>query len=186
MRIIVGRLIVGRSFGTLRADCFFQTDMPADSNAVFLTAEGLKQLEEELKNLKTEKRREVAARLEEAISFGDLSENSEYDEAKNEQARVEGRILEVEKMLKNVQLIDEKKAHAGKTVRIGSTVTIKSEGEKDSETFTIVGSTEANPLEGRISNESPVGSALLGKKKGDSAQVAAPSGDFVVTITQLT
>jgi transcription elongation factor GreA len=139
-------------------------------DSVLLTEEGLKALKDELKILQTSKRREVAERLKEAISYGDLSENSEYEEAKNEQAFVEGRIVELEKMIKNAQIIDEKKAHSGKKVQIGTTVKIQNLTKKEEapEEFTIVGSTETNPLKSRISNESPIGKALLGKKKGIS------------------
>ncbi|QQS59719.1 transcription elongation factor GreA [Candidatus Peregrinibacteria bacterium] len=155
-------------------------------DAVLLTEEGLQQLKKELQYLKTEKRRMVAERLQEAIAYGDLSENSEYEEAKNEQAFVEGRILEIEKMVKNAQLIDEKKAHSAKTVQIGTTVTIQllEKGEK-SEEFTIVGSTEADPMKSRISNVSPVGRALLGAKKGEKVKVQAPAGVFEYEILDL-
>ena len=157
-----------------------------NEETVLLTEEGLQQLKEELQYLKTEKRRMVAERLQEAIAYGDLSENSEYEEAKNEQAFVEGRILEIEKMIKNAQVIDEKKAHSAKTIQIGTTVTIQllEKGEQPEE-FTIVGSTEADPLKSRISNVSPVGQALLGKKKGEKVMVHAPSGSFEYEIIEL-
>lgn len=150
----------------------------AVDDAVLLTKEGLDSIKKEYEHLKTDKRKEVAERLKEAISYGDLSENSEYEEAKNEQAFVEGRIVELEKMIKNAQIIDEKKAHSGKVVQIGTTVVIKNLKEKGAKPveFTIVGSTEADPLNNRISNESPVGKSLLKKKKGDKVKVEAPSG----------
>lgn len=155
-------------------------------DTVLLTEDGLRKIKEELKNLKDVKRKEVAERLKEAISYGDLSENSEYEEAKNEQAFVEGRIVELEKMVKNVQIIDEKKAHSGKTVQIGTTVTIMNvTKQEDPETFTIVGSTEADPLNARISNESPIGKALLRKKKGEKVKITAPAGDFEFEIVEL-
>jgi transcription elongation factor GreA len=144
-----------------------------------VTKEGLKQLKDELENLKTVRRQEVAQRLKEAISYGDLSENSEYEEAKNEQAFVEGRILELEQKIKNAKIISEKKiaAHASKQVEIGSTVTVRNKTDNhDPESYTIVGSTEASPLDHKISNESPIGKALIGKVKGDSVQVATPAG----------
>ncbi|MDD5026276.1 MAG: transcription elongation factor GreA [Candidatus Peribacteraceae bacterium] len=144
-----------------------------------VTKEGLKQLKDELENLKTVRRQEVAQRLKEAISYGDLSENSEYEEAKNEQAFVEGRILELEQKIKNAKIISEKKiaTHAGKQVEIGSTVTVRNKTDNhDPESYTIVGSTEASPLDHKISNESPIGKALIGKVKGDSVQVATPAG----------
>lgn len=155
-------------------------------DAVLLTEEGLNALTEELEYLKTDKRKQVAERLKEAISYGDLSENSEYEEAKNEQAFVEGRIVELEKMIKNAQIIDEKKAHSAKKVQIGTTVVIKSNEKKaQKEEFTIVGSTEADPLNNRLSNESPIGKALLGRKKGDKVKVKAPAGEFEFELVDL-
>ncbi len=149
-----------------------------DDEQTLVTKEGLKKLKEELDHLKTARRQEVAQRLKEAISYGDLSENSEYEEAKNEQAFVEGRIIELELKIKNAKIITEKKSHAkGKIVDIGSTVNVQNAKEgKEPEQYTIVGSTEANPLENKISNESPLGKALLGRQKGDTVEVAAPSG----------
>jgi len=154
-------------------------------DAILLTKSGLEALKEELENLKTVKRREVAERLKEAISYGDLSENSEYEEAKNEQAFVEGRIVELEKMIKNVKFIDEKKAHTGNSVQIGMTVKIKNIKEENIENFTIVGSTEADPFSKKISNESPIGKSLIGKKKGDQVTVSAPGGVFEFKILEL-
>jgi len=152
----------------------------AASGKVLLTAQGLAKLKAELEHLKNVKRREVAKRLKEAISYGDLSENSEYEEAKNEQAFCEGRIVELEKMIKNVEIIDEKtaarKAAAAGTVVIGSTVEVENLDKKEVHKFTIVGSTEADPFASKISNESPIGSQLLGKRKGDKLQVNAPGG----------
>lgn len=142
-----------------------------------VTKEGLKKLRDELEELKIVRRAEVAQRLKEAISYGDLSENSEYEEAKNEQAFVEGRILELEQMIKNAKIIAEKKdTKRGKEVDIGSTVTLHNKTESEEEKYTIVGSTEADPLEHKISNESPIGKALLSKRKGDTVDIAAPSG----------
>ncbi len=144
-----------------------------------ITKEGLRKLKEELDYLKTVRRQEVAQRLKEAISYGDLSENSEYEEAKNEQAFVEGRIIELEQKVKNAKIITEKKADIRhiKEVDIGSTVTVANRTDNDDpETYTIVGSTEADPLEHKISNESPIGKALLSKKKGDTVEIASPSG----------
>jgi transcription elongation factor GreA len=148
-----------------------------EDRTTFLTQEGLDKLKEELKYLKDTKRREVAARIKEAISYGDLSENSEYEEAKNEQAFVEGRILELEDKAKNVQIIEEGKK-AQKTVQLGNTVHLKnlSKTKDEPEVYTIVGSTEADPLDGKISNESPVGSAVLGKPAGESVKVKVPAG----------
>jgi len=156
-----------------------------NSNKVLLTEDGLKKLQKELEFLKKTKRKEVANRLQEAISYGDLSENSEYEEAKNEQAFCEGRIVELEKMIKNSEVIDEEKAHQTSIIRVGTTVKIKNlEKEEDFE-FTIVGSTEADPLEARISNESPIGKELIGKKKGDQFLVNAPGGKFQYKILQV-
>ena len=131
---------------------------------VLLTVEGLKKLQDELDNLKTVRRKENTAALKMAKSFGDLSENSEYDEAKNEQAEIEARIIEIENMLKNAEVIDESEV-ATDVVSVGSKVTIKDIESGETEEYLIVGSTEADPLKGKISDESPVGSALLGHKE---------------------
>jgi len=153
-------------------------------DAVLVTKEGFKKLKEELEHLKTVKRREVSERIKEAISFGDLSENSEYEEAKNEQAFVEGRILELESQIVNVKIISEH--HKGAGVELGATVTIKNLTEgSDSEVYTIVGSTEANPFDNKISNESPVGAALLSKNKGDKVKVVTPNGDVEYEIVKI-
>jgi transcription elongation factor GreA len=152
-----------------------------DDDQTLVTKEGLKKLKEELDYLKTVRRVEVSQRLKEAISYGDLSENSEYEEAKNEQAFVEGRILELEQKIKNAKIISEKKpdARSGKEIDIGSTVTVRNRTDGDDpETYIIVGSTEADPLEHKISNESPIGRALLGKEKGDIVEVPTPGGKF--------
>ncbi len=152
-----------------------------DDDLTLVTKEGLKKLKEELEYLKTVRRQEVAQRLKEAISYGDLSENSEYEEAKNEQAFVEGRIIELEQKIKNAKIIGEKRADVrhGKEVDIGSTVTVANRTDNDDpETYTIVGSTEADPLDQKISNESPIGKALLSKKKGDLVEIASPSGQI--------
>jgi transcription elongation factor GreA len=128
-----------------------------------VTKEGLAALKDELLQLETVKRKEVAARLKESISFGDLSENSEYEDAKNEQALVESRINELQRMIKTAKIITEKKS-SGKIVKLGSTVKLQNISDKDyPEEYTIVGSTEANPLEKKISNESPIGVAIIDK-----------------------
>ena len=143
-------------------------------NEVYITAEGLKKLEEELEHLRVVRRQEVALRLREAIQGGDeLIDNAEYEAAKNEQAFVEGRIIELERMLGKAQIIEHNKK--SDIVEIGATVTIK-EGKKKAETFTIVGAAEADPKDGLISNESPLGSALLSKQVGDAVEVEAPDG----------
>lgn len=142
---------------------------------VILTVEGLKKLEEELELLKTVKRREVAERIKQAISFGDISENSEYEDAKNEQAFIEGSILTLEKMLRNAKIIDDENLNTG-VVSLGSTVLLKDLENGDEFTYTIVGSIEANPGANKISNESPVGKAILGQPKGEVVEVDVPAG----------
>lgn len=152
-----------------------------------VTKEGLKKLQDELEELKHVKRKEVAERLKEAISYGDLSENSEYQEAKTEQAFIEGRILELEQMIKNARIISDKKdSTKGKDIQIGTTVTIRNKTDGDDPIeYTIVGSTEADPLDHKISNESPVGKALLGKKKGDIVDVKTPAGMFKYEVVKV-
>jgi len=141
---------------------------------VILTLEGLKKLEEELELYKTQKRREVAERIKQAIEFGDISENSEYEDAKNEQAFIEGRIITLEKMLRNARVIDD--SEGTDSVTLGSTVMLKDMDHGDEEEYTIVGSAEADPRTNRISNESPVGKAVLGKTKGATVEVTVPAG----------
>ncbi len=139
----------------------------------YMSAEGIEKLKEELNELKTVKRRELAKRIEEAKAMGDLSENAEYHEAKDALGFVEGRILEIEDIMKNVAVIENEKGEAG-VVRVGSTVVTE---VKDKEkTFIIVGSNEADPLSGKISNESPIGEALIGSKVGDAVRVETPGG----------
>ena len=153
-----------------------------------VTREGLRKLKEELDHLKNVRRKEVAQRLKEAISYGDLSENSEYEEAKNEQAFVEGRIIEIERKMKNVKIITEKKSEkrGGKEVGIGSTVTFRNKTKgTDPETFTIVGATEADPFDFKISNESPIGKSLLSRQKGDTFGVETPSGTVRYEVTRV-
>lgn len=149
-----------------------------DSKTVVLSPEGLSKLQEELDYLRNTKRKEVAERLKEARSLGDLSENSEYDDARNEQAFVEGRIATLENMLRNAQVIDENGAGATDEVRLGSTVKLKDVEYGDIVEYTIVGSVEADPEQQKISNESPVGKAIMGKKKGAVVLVEAPGGHF--------
>lgn len=154
----------------------------ADTDEVMITKEGLQKIKEELELLKSTKRGEIAARLKEAISYGDLSENAEYEEAKNEQAFVEGRILELEKQVKLARIItehDSKKSAKSTSIEIGSIVTVRNKTDGDEpETYTIVGSMEANPFEFKISNESPIGKALLNHVKGDTVDVVAPAGKY--------
>jgi transcription elongation factor GreA len=152
------------------------------NSAVYVTQEGLKKLEEELEHLRTVKRQEVAQRLHEAMEDGELIENAEYEAAKNEQAFVEGRILELEHMLAQAQVIEPGKSTG--VVGIGSTVVIQ-EDSKPAETYTIVGEAEANPREGLISNESPLGQALLDHKVGDDVQVRAPAGTLHFRVVKI-
>jgi transcription elongation factor GreA len=141
--------------------------------AVYVTEEGLKKLEEELETLRTSKRQEVAQRLHEAMEDGELIENAEYEAAKNEQAFVEGRILELEHMLAVAKVIEP--GGPSDLVRIGSTVVVQEDGQK-SEEYKIVGAAEANPKEGLISNESPLGKSLIDHRAGDEVEVKAPAG----------
>lgn len=142
---------------------------------VFLTKEGLLKLEEELEELKTIKRKEIADKIKVARGFGDLSENAEYDEAKNEQASIEERIAKIENMLVNAVTIDESEITTDK-VSVGSKIIIRDLEDDEDLEYLIVGSAEADPLEGKISNESPVGRAAIGKRKGDILQVETPVG----------
>jgi transcription elongation factor GreA len=141
---------------------------------VLLTPEGLENLKKEIEYLSTTKRREVAERIKEAREFGDISENSEYDDAKNEQAMLEARIMTLEDKLRSASVIDAKELSAD-VVRVGSQVHVTDDKGK-SVAYTIVGSTEANPSENKLSNESPVGKALIGRKQGDKVKVVLPSG----------
>ena len=147
----------------------------------YLSRDGLEKLRAELEEMTSVKRPEVAQRIHDAKEHGDLSENAEYEDAKNEQAFVEGRIQTLEALIKNATIIDEN--HSTDHVQIGSTVEVES--PDGAESFTIVGSTEARPNEGRISNESPVGRALLGRKKGEKVVVKVPAGDFTYKIVSI-
>ena len=142
---------------------------------VILTPEGLENLKKEIETLSTEKRREVAERIKEARDFGDISENSEYDDAKNEQAMLERQIAELEDKLRGAQVIDEK-AVTNEVVSVGVTVHVKDQKTDKSVKYKIVGSAEANPSENKLSNESPVGGALLGHKRGETVSVPVPRG----------
>jgi transcription elongation factor GreA len=142
---------------------------------VLLTPEGLDKLKKEIEYLSNEKRREVAERIKEAREFGDISENSEYDDAKNEQAMLEARIASLEDKLRSATVIDSSELDSN-VVRVGSLVSVKDQGTGKTLEYTIVGSTEADPSQNRLSNESPVGQALLGRKKGDSVKVNLPNG----------
>ncbi len=148
----------------------------------FLTKEGFQKLQDELEHLRTVKRQEVADRLHEAMEGGELIENAEYEAAKNEQAFVEGRIQELEMILAAARVIEGN--DKSDVIQVGSTVTIHEEGNPV-ETFTIVGAAEANPREGKISNESPIGKAILGHKAGETVHVDAPGGHFKVKIVKV-
>jgi len=150
----------------------------------FLTREGYIKLQEELDHLRTVKREEIAQRLHEAMDGGELIDNAEYEAAKNEQAFMEGRIKELDILLATARVIDEDDVSKDSVV-VGSRVTIREEGSKTDEHYLIVGAAEANPVEGRISNESPLGKALLGRKAGDKVVVEAPDGSFTVNIRKV-
>lgn len=151
---------------------------------MYLTAEGARKLREELEDLKTVRRPDLAARLRYAIQQGDLSENADYHAAKEEQGFLEGRILELERMLRDVKIVDESSAGGG-AVRLGVRVTVVENGFDDKEMFQIVGKAEANPAQGRISNESPLGQALIGRKVGDTVRISAPGGATVFRIVKI-
>ena len=155
----------------------------ADKKTV-LTRDGLKKLEDELQELKVVRRKDVAAKIKEARGQGDLSENAEYDAAKEEQAEIESRISLVEKMLRNVEVIDEDDLDTN-SVSIGSRVKVSVVGESDEEEYVIVGSTESDPSNGKISNESPLGMALLSRKPGDVISVDTPSGSMQYKLLEI-
>jgi transcription elongation factor GreA len=151
---------------------------------VILTQEGLKELQEKLEHLKTVGRKETAEKIKVALSFGDLSENSEYDEAKSEQGKLEAEILELETMISRAKIMEED--ISTETVHIGSVVTIKETTRGSQEkTFRITGFAQANPAEGKISDESPVGKALMGHKVGDKVVVEAPRGEMTYKIVKI-
>lgn len=152
---------------------------------VILTQDGLEKLEQELEDLKTVKRKEVADRIKQAIGFGDLSENSEYEDAKNEQAFIEGRILTLEKMLRNVKVIEDNNAVEG-VVSIGSMVKVRDIEMDEEEEYKLVGTVEADPMNNRISNESPVGRAIIGHKVGEIVDVEVPMGIIKYEIVSVT
>ncbi|MGY3715438.1 transcription elongation factor GreA [Sutcliffiella cohnii] len=148
-----------------------------------MTLAGKEKLEKELEELKTVRRKEVVERIKIARSFGDLSENSEYDSAKEEQAFVEGRITLLEQMVRNAKIIEED-ANSD-VVTLGKTVVFKELPDEEEESYTIVGSAEADPFEGKISNESPMGSSLMGKKVGDEVTIQTPGGEMNVKIVNI-
>lgn len=147
----------------------------SETKKYVMTYEGVKKLEEELEYLKTTKRKEVTEKIKVALSFGDLSENSEYDEAKNDQAFVEGRIIQLENMLKNATVVDESEGPKD-VANVGTIVKVKDYDFDEIVDLTIVGSAESDPLENKISNESPIGRALIGRKVGEVVEVQVPDG----------
>ena len=152
-----------------------------NAKPTYISKDGLDKLRQELEEMVSIRRPEIAGRIHDAKEHGDLTENAEYEDAKNEQAFVEGRIQTLEALIKNATIIDEN--HSTEHVQIGSTVKVSSDDGEES--FTIVGSAEARPTEGRISNESPVGRALLGKRKGENVTVSVPAGDIAYTIVAI-
>lgn len=166
-------------------DSFQANGNSGNKKAFLVTKEGLKKLNSELEHLKNVKRKEVAERIKEAISYGDLSENSEYEDAKNEQAFVEGRILELEEKIKYAKIIDGRGDPSRASVQLGIKVKIKNLANNEVEEYVIVGSTEADPLSFRISNESPMGMALLDRKVGDKVEVVAPGGKYKYQVKSL-
>lgn len=160
--------------------------MQNPNKETILTTEGLQKLEEELDHLKVVKRQEIADRIKEARTFGDISENAEYDEAKNAQAELELRIEKLENILKFAIIVDDDDIPKG-VVYVGSIVKVKNIDDKEDEVFEIVGAREADPFNHKISHESPIGAALMGKKKGDTVEVNAPAGKLhykVVSISK--
>jgi transcription elongation factor GreA len=155
------------------------SDRPA-----YLTRDGRARLETELEDLTTRGRKDIAERINAAKELGDISESGEYEDAKNQQAHLEGRIREIKSILSRAQIIDEENGHASE-VRVGSKVTVRIDGEEEDETWTIVGSTEAKPRDGKISNESPIGSALLGKRPRQKVQVQTPDGVMKMTVVKI-
>lgn len=156
----------------------------ADSKAIILTAEGFKKLEDELEDLKVVRRKDVAAKIKEARGQGDLSENAEYDAAKEEQAEIEARIITIENMLRNAQVIDEEEINSG-VVSLGSKIKVYDEEFEEEGIYSLVGSAEADPFEGKISNESPVGAALIGHAVGDIVDVETPNGTIRIKILEI-
>lgn len=151
---------------------------------VVLTQEGYHKLKEEIEHLSTIKRREVAARIKEAREFGDISENSEYDDAKNEQAQIEARILGLEQQLRNARVVDSDQVST-ETVSIGARITLKDLGSKKNTEYSLVGSAEADPRAHKLSSESPLGKAIIGKKKGEKITVTTPRGALEYQIMKI-
>jgi transcription elongation factor GreA len=177
----------GRDSGRDKEDGFVDKGgigMSQQKKEVLLTEEGLAKVKEELEYLRTKKRHEVAQRLKEAIAQGDLSENSEYDSAKEEQAFVESRIVQLENMIRNAKIINQD-AQNKNYVSIGAKVTIQELPDGEKETYVIVGSAESDPTAGKISNESPIGAELIGKREGEIINVPVPSGTIQFKILEI-
>lgn len=153
-----------------------------ENKEVFLTKEGLNELQEELKDLKDNKRPEVISQIKEARAQGDLSENAEYHAAKDKQGQIEARIKELEYIIDNASIISGTKSS---TIKIGSTVEIEYIDDKETETYQIVGSTEADPFENKISNESPIAVAIIGKKVGETVSIESPNGNYDIKIVSI-
>lgn len=149
-----------------------------------LTPEGLRRLEDELEHLKTVKRKEIAERIKASKEFGDISENAEYEDAKNEQAFIEGRILQLDQILRTARVVDNHNAPTD-TITVGATVRVKDLGSGEEISYTIVGSAEADPDQDRISNESPVGRALLGRRPGETVDVTVPAGKLKYRVLKI-
>lgn len=158
--------------------------MAETEKQTILTPEGQRKLEEELEHLKTVKRKEIAERIKASKEFGDISENAEYEDAKNEQAFIEGRILQLDQMLRNAKVIDNQHAPSD-TVTVGATVRVKDMGSGEEISYTIVGSAEADPDQDKISNESPVGRALLGHRAGETIDVQVPAGKMKYRVLKI-
>ncbi len=155
----------------------------AEVKETLLTAEGLEKLKQELEHFKSVRRMEVAERLKAAIALGDISENSEYDDAKNEQAFIEGHIIDLENKINTAKIIDETTRR--NTVQVGSKVRLLDKAYNEEVEYVIVGSSEADPFNSRISNESPVGSAIIGSKKGDEVEVNTPDGPVIFEVLEI-
>ena len=160
----------------------YRTEVKKMPEKTYVTKEGLEDMKKELEYLQTEKRPEVIEALKEARALGDLSENAEYDAARSEQAEVESRIASLNQMIENAEVIEEADTDE---VSIGNTVEIQYVEDGEKETYSIVGSTEANPFENRISNESPIAKAIIGKKVGEVAKVTSPNGEYDVKIISI-
>jgi len=157
----------------------------AGKDDIVITAEGYKKLVEELDVLTNRKRKEVAQRLKDAIGYGDITENSEYDDAKNEQAFIEARIRQLTETLARARVIDQRRTKKADRVRLGLIVTIRNLADQEVNTLLLVGSAEANPKEQKISNESPVGKAIMGKRVGDTVKVFTPQGEIEYEIVDI-